>query len=60
MTKQLLPYDQRHWKAAGILLFSHAPDGSLLLLLGRIESAHSPAVVSGKWRRQEGWWILGE
>ncbi|KAK9909428.1 hypothetical protein WJX75_002152 [Coccomyxa subellipsoidea] len=58
LAKQLLPHDQRHWKAAGILLFSHAPDGSLQLLLGRIDSGrHQP--LTGRWRRQEGWWILG-
>lgn len=60
LAKQLLPHDQRHWKAAGILLYARGQDGTLQLLLGRIDMGTKPAGPAKAWRRHEGWWILGE
>ncbi|CAL8461589.1 g1120 [Coccomyxa elongata] len=59
LAKQLLPHDQRHWKAAGILLYARGQDGTLQLLLGRIDMGTKPAGPAKAWRRHEGWWILG-
>ena len=60
LANQLLPHDQRHWKAAGILLYARGQDGSLQLLLGRIDMGARPAGAAKSFRRHEGWWILGE
>ncbi|BDA42069.1 hypothetical protein COCOBI_02-8700 [Coccomyxa sp. Obi] len=59
LAKQLLPHQQKHWKAAGILLYSRGQDGSLQLLLGRIDFGARPAGRAKVYRRHEGWWILG-